>query len=102
MIGLMDLTENQRDMLTAIATRFLIYVRYLPRMWAVPLNVPHGQECFLWLNAGGSTDRIASDFEVEQIKSLQDNGLLDTIYSACQVMPSRGAVPLIRWLQGLD
>lgn len=85
MIGLMDLTESEQRMLVDIAEGVLLDGLYV--------SLPY------WQPSG----RNMTDDEFDDYCSLYNQGLVESIASWCQqVMPTRDAVQLIRWLQGLD
>lgn len=86
MIGLLDVGADERDLLVRIAEG--------------------------WLLCGGldewpywaEVDYLLSPSEYRSYLRLLEHGLLEPSLGMMpqQVMPTRAAVPLIRWLQGLD
>jgi hypothetical protein len=85
MIGLMDLTEGESSLLVRIAEGVLLDGLYLPR----PYWQPSGQ--------------ALNSLDYDDYWSLIEKGLIVPIQDSChQVMPTRDAVQLIRWLQELD
>jgi hypothetical protein len=86
MIGLMDLTESEQQLLVNIAEGVLLH-------GGIGL-CPH------WLD----TRIFLSETELRDYFLLSEKELIHPLLpgSCQQVMPTRDAVQLIRWLQGLD
>lgn len=85
MIGLMDLTSSEQSLLVRIAEGVLLDGMDLPRPY--------------WQMSGANLD----PFDYEAYWGLLEEELIEPVPGwRQQVMPTRAAVQLIRWLQGLD
>jgi hypothetical protein len=85
MIGLKDLTDSESFLLLRIAEGVLLDGLFLPRPY--------------WQPSGQNLDPL----DYEDYWSLVEKDLIVPAQDSChQVMPTRDAVQLIRWMQGLD
>lgn len=107
MIGLMDLTREEQWMLRWIAEGYLVGFRQPLGEWGAKWREVEGP-IYVWMDR---THNIPSapmaEYGLVLLHSLADQGLVELPnfllgHPPAQVMPTRDAVQLIRWIQGLD
>ena len=99
MIGLLDLTEHDRQALLRVAAGRLVWFPFIPQEWGPDWRLPRGTSAWVWLDgAAGHPSEMASGDLVTSVYRLQHAGLLGLTQPFSQVLPSRAGARLIHAL----
>lgn len=94
MIGLLDLTEHDRQALLRLAELRLVWFPETPREWAAR---PPGS-VWVWLNARHHSDAIATVEQVEAVYRLQRAGLVGPTRPGMPLAPTRAGARMVNAL----